>query len=207
MSTMITMQSVRRGWIRSFGLAAAAMVLVSAAPPARAMSLLGPAGAPASKQAAAALLTQVRGPHGGGGGGGRGGGFHGGGGSHGGGFRGGGFRGGGFHGGGFHGGGFHRGGFVGRPAFAGGGFHRGGAVIARHRFTGGAPYFAYRRHHFHSRFYGYAAPYYYGPGYYYGHRRFCRVVWTHYGPRRICRFRPWHRHWHHRYHRRFYRYW
>ena len=32
-------------------------------------------------------------------------------------------------------------------------------------------------------------PYYYG----YPHR-YCRVIWTYYGPRRICRYRPWHRH-------------
>lgn len=76
----------------------------------------------------------------------------------GGGFRGGGFRGGGFRAGGFRGG-FHR-----------GGFHRG-------HFHGG-------RHFHHRRFYG-------GPRFYYGapviYPRRCRVVWTDFGPRRICR--------------------
>jgi hypothetical protein len=100
------------------------------------------------------------------------------GGGHGGGFHGGGFHGGGFHGGGgfrgFHGG-FHRGGFVGRPVFVG---HRA-------HFRG--------RHFFRPRFYGGYYPYYYGPR--------CRVIWTYYGPRRICRWHRWHhRHW--RWHRR-----
>ncbi len=36
---------------------------------------------------------------------------------------------------------------------------------------------------------------------YYQPRRFCRVVWTYYGPRKICRYRFWHhRHWHYRRH-------
>jgi hypothetical protein len=108
---------------------------------------------------------------------------HGGGGGHGGGFHGGGgFRG--FHGGGFRGfhGGFHRGGFVGRHHWGGyrrfGGWHR--------------PYWR-GRHFVHRRFYGGYYPYAYGPR--------CRVVWTYYGPRRICRYRPWvHRHY--RWHRR-----
>jgi hypothetical protein len=111
-----------------------------------------------------------------GGGGGHGGGGHGGGG-HGGGGHGGGFHGG---GGGFHGGGFHgfHGGFVGRPhGFIG---HRG-------HFRG--------RHFFGPRFYGGYYPYYYGPR--------CRVIWTYYGPRRVCR---WH-HWHHRHWRRHHRHW
>ena len=44
----------------------------------------------------------------------------------------------------------------------------------------------YHRHHFHRRFY---APRYYGYPYYHGYRhRYCRVIWTHYGPRKICRF-------------------
>ena len=99
----------------------------------------------------------------------------GGGGGHGGG-HGGGFHGGGggFHG--FHGGGF-RGGVIGRPAFVG---HRG-------HFHG--------RHFFRPRFYGGYYPYYYAPR--------CRVIWTHYGPRRICR---WH-HWHHRHWRWRHRHW
>jgi hypothetical protein len=106
------------------------------------------------------------------------GGHGGGGGFHGG---GGGFHGGGggFHGGGFRGfhGGFHRGGFVGRPVLIG----------HRHHFRG--------RHFFRPRFYGGYFPYYYGPR--------CRLIWTYYGPRRICR---WHR-WHHRHYRWHRRYW
>ncbi|MGY3405743.1 hypothetical protein ACVWZV_001856 [Bradyrhizobium sp. GM5.1] len=44
---------------------------------------------------------------------------------------------------------------------------------------------------FHRRYYGGYYPYY-------SHPRRCRVIWTYYGPRRVCR---WHR-WHHPY-----RYW
>jgi hypothetical protein len=95
--------------------------------------------------------------------------------------RGGGFHGGGgrgFHGGGFRGfhGGIHRGGFAGRPHVWAG---------HRHHFRG--------RHFVHRRFYGGVYPYTYGPR--------CRIVWTYYGPRKICRYRPWvHRHY--RWHRR-----
>ena len=50
------------------------------------------------------------------------------------------------------------------------------------------PYHGYRFAHFrhHRRFF-------HGGYYPYYHHR-CRIVWTHYGPRRVC----WHR-WHHRY--------
>src|SRR5215210_8091367 len=109
------------------GLAAAAMLALSAAPGQRAeaMSLINPGAAPAAKATSEGLITEIR--HGGGGGGGGhhggGGGFRGGGGFHGG--------GGGFHGGGgFRGGGaaFHSGGFRGGgPAFHSGGFRGGGA--------------------------------------------------------------------------------
>jgi hypothetical protein len=105
--------------------------------------------------------------------------------------RGGGGRGGGFHGGGFHGGGYHGGGFhaVRGGGFHGGGFHRG---FVRH---GG---FAFH-HRFHRGFY-------YAPSYYDYPR--CRVIWTAYGPRRICHYRHWrHHHWHHRHWRHHYRYW
>ncbi|MDE5444576.1 hypothetical protein GWG65_24630 [Bradyrhizobium sp. CSA207] len=100
--------------------------------------------------------------------------------------------GGGGHGGGFHGGGFHGGGFRAAPVFHGGGYRYGGF----HRYGGYHRYGVYRPHygyrHFHRR-------YYYGGYYpYYSHPRRCRIVWTYYGPRRICR---WHR-WHHPY-----RYW
>lgn len=101
---------------------------------------------------------------------------------------GGGGHGGGFHGGGFHGGGFHGGGFRGGPAFHGG-FHRG--FVGRPVFVGHRHHF-YGRHFFRPRFYGGYYPYYYGPR--------CRVIWTYYGPRRICR-------WHHRHYRWHRRYW
>jgi hypothetical protein len=145
--------------VRHLGLAAAAVLMLLAAPAQRAeaLSLINPGGVFTAKYASEALVTEVRGGRGGGG--------------HRGGFRGGGHRGG-FHGGGFRGfrGGFHR-----------GGFHRGGL-----RFIG--PQF--HRRHFGPRFY--AAPVYYGAR--------CRIVWTYYGPRRICKHR-WH-HRHHRWHRR-----
>lgn len=76
--------------------------------------------------------------------------------------RGGGFRGGGFRAAGFRGG-FHRGGF------------HGGRHFHRHHF--------HRPHFHHRRFYG--------PRFYYGapviYPRRCRIVWTDFGPRRICR--------------------
>src|ERR1700687_5109700 len=94
------------------GLAAAAMLALSATPGERAeaLSLINPGGVPSAKYASNGLATEVRGGHGG----------HGGHGVHGGGFHGGGFRSGGaaFHSGGFRTGGgfrtahvFHRGGF------------------------------------------------------------------------------------------------
>ena len=115
-------------------------------------------------------------------------------------------RGGGGGGGGFHGGGggfhaapaFHGGGFRGGSAFRGGGVRHGGGY---HRGFVDRPHF-----HHHRRFYGT----YYDPddSYYdsYPHHRRCRVVLTHYGPRRVCHYRPWHRHhWRHRHHH--HRYW
>ena len=90
-------------------------------------------------------------------------------------FRGGG--GGGFHGGGFHGGGWHGGGWHG-GGWHGGGFRYGGL----HHFGG------YRFAHVHRRqfFYGGYYPYYSYPHY-------CRVIWTYYGPHRVCGWRHWHR--------------
>ena len=44
------------------------------------------------------------------------------------------------------------------------------------------------------------------PGYYDYRHRYCRVVWTYYGPRKICRYRPWYRH-HWRVRHYGYRYW
>ena len=202
-----------RGLVRRLGVTAAAVFALAAASQQRAeaLSLASPGTAPSAKYATDGLTTQVqhRGGMGGGGfrGGGGGGGFHGGGfrGGGGGGFHGGGFRGGGaaFHGGGFrgggaafHGGGFrgggmaiHRGGFRAAPVFHGGG-HR---FAHRHAFH--RPHFHHRRH-FHSRFY-YAPAYYTYPAYYYPRR--CRVIWTYYGPRKICRYRPWHAHYYARY--------
>jgi hypothetical protein len=196
-----------RGLVRRLGVTAAALFAFAAASQQRAeaLSLASPGTAPSAKFATDGLTTEVRhGGHGGGGGGFRGGG-------------GGGFRGGGFHGGGFRGGGFHGGGFRGGgAAFHGGGFRGGGVAIHRGGFRaapvfrGGGMRYGYRhvyhrphfhhRHHFHRRFY---APSYYGYPYYYGYRhRYCRVIWTYYGPRKICKYRPW---WRHRYYG--YRYW
>ncbi len=200
-----------RGLVRRLGVTAAALLAFAAASQQRAeaLSLASPGTAPVAKFATDDLTTEVRhGGHGGGGGfrGGGGGGFRGGGGGgfRGGGFHGGGFRGGGaaFHGGGFRGGGFavHRGGFRAAPVFRGGGMRYG------YRHVYHRPHF-YHRHHFHRRFY---APRYYGyPGYYHGYRhRYCRVIWTYYGPRKICRYRPWYRHhWRVRYYGSPYRYW
>jgi hypothetical protein len=201
-----------RGLVRRLGVTAAALLAFAAASQQRAeaLSLASPGTAPSAKFATDDLTTEVRhGGHGSGGGfrGGGGGGFRGGGGGgfHGGGFRGGGFHGGGFRGGGaaFHGGGFrgggmaiHRGGFRAAPVFRGGGMRYG------YRHVYHRPHF-YHRHHFHRRFY---APRYYAyPGYYYGYRhRYCRIIWTYYGPRKICRYRPW---WRHRYYGYPYGYW
>src|SRR5215216_1730969 len=191
-----------RGLVRRLGITAAALLAVAAASHQRAeaLSLASPGTAPSAKFATDDLTTEVRhGGHGGGGfHGGGGGGFRGGGGGfRGGGFHGGGFRGGGaaFHGGGFRGGGvaIHRGGFRAAPVFHGGGMRYG----VRHVYH--RPHF-HHRHHFHRRFY---APSYYGYPYSYGYRhRYCRVIWTYYGPRKICKYRPW---WRHRYYG--YRYW
>jgi hypothetical protein len=195
----MTTSNPGRGLVRRLGLAAAAIFVLAASSQQRAeaLSLASPGTAPSAKVAIDESMIQVRGGHGGGGGRGGGGGGHGGGGFHGG---GGGFHGGGFHGGGFHGGGFHGGGFRAAPVFHGGGyggyraFHHGGYRQAYFR-----PHFVHR-HHF-RRFYG---PSYY-PAYYGYPHRYCRVVWTYYGPHRICRYRPWYHHRHHRWHH--YRYW
>ena len=86
----------------------------------------------------------------------------------------------------------HIGGFRAAPAFHGGGYRYGGFrhYGGFHRYGIYRPHYGYR--HFHRR-------YYYGGYYpYYNYPRRCRVIWTYYGPRRVCR---WHR-WHHPY-----RYW
>lgn len=175
--------------MRRLGLAAAAVLMLSAgsARRAEALTLINPAASPTAKAAADDLVTQVR--YGGGGpGGGR---FHGGGGFRGGGFHGGGFRGG--HIGGFRGGGFHRahvGGFRAGPAF-----HHRHVGYRHHGFRYGG-YGGYHRH------WGYHRPYYrhrhvyrpyYVGGYYpaYSYPRRCRIVFTYYGPRRVCHWPRW----------------
>src|SRR3954467_4016033 len=83
---MINISSAARGPVRYVlrsGLAAAAMLALSAAPGqhANAMSLIGPGAAPIAKASSGGMITEVRGGGGGGhGGGGGGGGGHGGGG-------------------------------------------------------------------------------------------------------------------------------
>ncbi len=70
-----------------------------------------------------------------------------------------------------------RGGFRAAPVFRGGGMRYG------YRHVYHRPHF-HHRHHFHRRFY---APRYYSYPYYHGYRhRYCRVIWTYYGPRKIC---------------------
>lgn len=153
--------------LRGLGLAAVATLMLSAgtAQRAEAVTLINPATVPAAKAATDDGIIQVR--HGGGG--------------HGGHFHGGGFRGGGFHGGGFRAGGFHGGGFRAAPVYRG---HVGG-----YRYGGFRHYGIYRphyRHHFHRRVY-------YGGYYpYYSYPRRCRIIWTYYGPRRVCRWPRWH---------------
>jgi len=175
-NSMLRILGVGTSPLRLLGLAAVAMLMLSAgtARRAEAMTPINPTALPAAKAASDDLVTQVRHGGGGHGGGGHGGGFHGGG----------GFRGGGGHFGGFHGGGFRA-----APAFHGGGIRYGGV---RHYGGGGfhrygiyRPHYGYR--HFHRR-------YYYGGYYpYYHYPRRCRIIWTYYGPRRICRWHHWHR--------------
>lgn len=209
-------QGFARGLVCSIGIVAAATMMLSTAP-AGAVSLIGPGTASTSKQAPDdATRLQIRDPAGGGGfrGGGGGPAFHGGGG----GFRGGpafhggggGFRGPAFHGGGFRGPAFG-GGFRPGPAFHGGfrrgpGFYGGGIRYASPVYYGPRRHY-YRHHFFRPRYYGYGyAPIYYGPRYYHP-RRFCRIVLTYYGPRKICSYRPWHHRHHWRRHYRINTYW
>jgi hypothetical protein len=178
---MIGTKNSRRCIVHRLSFAAAALFALAAGSgrPAQAMS---PGAMPAAQSSFDVMTIQMRGPHGGGGGGG----YHGGG--------------GGFHAApAFRGGGFRAGAFHARPAFHGGGVRYGGGY---HRG------FAYRPHfHHHRRFYG--AYYYPDDSYYYSypHHRRCRVILTHYGPRRVCHYRPLHRwhHWRHRHHH--HRYW
>ena len=156
---------------RLFGFLAMAGLMLFAAPVerAQAVSLINPAASAQTKYLSDNMAVEVR--HGGGRGG-----FRGGGGS--------------FHGG-FRGGGHHFGGarFVGRPAYVGR-----PAFVGRRHFVG-QPYFAPRHrfvHHrpFVVRRHAWRRPYIY-PYYYAEPRLFCRRVWTDFGPRRICRYRPW----------------
>jgi hypothetical protein len=180
-----------RGAVRRLGLAAAAVLTLAAVSHdrAEAFSLASPGTAPSAKYASDGLATEVR--HGGGG-------HHGGGGFHGGVFRGGGAA---FHGGGFRGGGAA---LHGHAIRSGGMVFRGGGYRASPVFHGGyrafhRPHAFHHRHHFHRRIY-------YAPSYTYYPRRHCRIVWTHYGPRKICRHRPWYRH-HYRHRWHHHRYW
>lgn len=186
----MTNANPRYGVVRRLGIATAAMLALAAVSPQRAeaLSLATPGTVPSAHRTTDGLKTEVRfGGHGGGHHGG--GGFRGGGGFHGGGFRGGGAA---FHGGGFRGGGvaFHGGGYRAAPLYHGGGYRYGGFRRAYH---GGYPYAYHHRPHFRRHFYrpAYYQPYYSYPRYVYP-RRHCRVIWTYYGPRKICR--PWHRH-------------
>jgi hypothetical protein len=169
---MTSISGGAHGFVRRAGLIAIAAVALTAATQqrAQALSLATPGALPVAKYASENLI-EVRGGHGGGRGGG---GFHGGG----------GFRGGAIHGGGFRSGGFayRGGGFRAASIYRGGGYRYSGLRYGGARFAYHRP-FVHRRH-FHRRFY---APYYAG---YYPR---CRIVWTYYGPRKIC---PWrHNYW------------
>lgn len=166
---MLRSLGFRTSPMRLLGIAAAATLMLSAGTTRRAeaLTLINPATSPAAKTATEDLVTPVR--HGGGG--------HGGGGH----FHGGGFRGGGFHGG-------HVGGFRAAPAFHGGyrygGVRYGGYGGYHRHWAYHRPHYGYR--HFHRR-------YYYGGYYpYYHYPRRCRIIWTYYGPRRVCRWPRWH---------------
>jgi len=157
---MMKIPDPRRGLVRcsvhALGLAAAAMLVMSAIPAQRAeaLSLINPGAAATAKIASGGLTTEVRGGHGGGGHGGGGGGYHG--------------------GGAFHGAAIHAGGFRTAHVFHGGGFHHGGFAFRHHR-----------RHFFYgASYYGY--PYYYPyrrchiVRTYYGPRRVCHYRhWRH----------------------------
>ncbi|MBV8924345.1 MAG: hypothetical protein JOZ74_03135 [Bradyrhizobium sp.] len=86
-----------------------------------------------------------------------------------------------------HGGGGHRGG--GFHGFHGGGWHGGGVRYGGFHHFGGYHHGGYRFAHFHRRHFFYGSYY---PYYYYPHH--CRIIWTYYGPRRVCGWRHWHRH-------------
>ncbi len=180
---MLTIPNSGAGFARCLGLAAVGTLLLAAAPipRAEALTLVSPATSPVVKTASGGMITEVFG------------------------------RGGGVHLGGGGGGSFHAapmGGFRGGPVggFRGGpvsGFRTGPAIYGGHvgayRYGGyrlggyhygGYPYW-HRHHRFYRRFYGgFYYPYYYSDYYYYPYRR-CRIIWTYYGPRRVCHWPRW----------------
>jgi hypothetical protein len=174
---MIAIPKLGGALVRHVGLAAAALLMSVGlqSRPADAVSLASPGAASLAQQFTDARTTEARF-----GGGGHGGGMHmGGGGMH---FGGGG---GGMH---FGGGGFHA-----APMFHGGGavFHGGGMRYGGMHYGGiRYGYGGYGWRHFHHRhfFFGGFYPYYYGD--YYPYYRRCRIIWTYFGPRRVCH-RPW----------------
>ena len=176
---MTKIAGAARGLVRCAGLAAAAVLVLSAAPQQRAeaLSLASPGTLPVAKYASEGMTIEVRGGHGGHGGGG----FRGGGG----GFRGGG---GGFHAARIGGGGMaiRSGGYRAAHIYRGGGYRYSGLRYGGHRFAHHR-FHRFHHRHFHRRFY-------YTPAYYYHYPRRCRIVWTYWGPRKICRYRHWHRH-------------
>ena len=185
---MTMISGAARGLVRRAGLAAIAVVVATVASHQRAEALspVSPAALPSAKYASEGLTIEVRGGHHGGGGGG---GFRGGG--------GGGFRGGHHGGGGFRA--YHGGGFRAAHVYRGGGYYRSSGYrvhrYAYHRAFFHRRHFVHRRHFFHRRYY---APYYSYPRCTCGYR-VCRVVWTYYGPRKVCHCRPWRRHHYWRY--------
>ncbi len=178
---MLRIPNFGTGFLRCLGLAAVAALLLAATPTRRAeaLTLVSPAASPVVKTASGAMITVA---------------YHGGAGVH----LGGGGGGTGFHAapmGGFHGG--PVGGFRTGPAIYGGhiggyrygGYRYGGYRVGGYHY-GGYPYW-HRHHRFYRRFYGgLYYPYYYSDYYYYPYRR-CRIIWTYYGPRRICRWPRW----------------
>ena len=166
-----------RGLVRCAGLAAAAVLVLSAAPQQRAeaLSLASPGTLPVAKYASEGMTIEVRGGHGGHGGGG----FRGGGGLRG---------GGGFHGARIGGGGMaiRSGGYRAAHIYRGGGYRYSGLRYGGHRFAQHR-FHRFHHRHFHRRFY-------YTPAYYYHYPRRCRIVWTYWGPRKICRYRHWRHH-------------
>ncbi|HEV7634201.1 MAG TPA: hypothetical protein VGO54_02065 [Bradyrhizobium sp.] len=172
---MLKVPDPGRGFVRRLGFAAAAIFVLSAAS-SHPAEALSPVN-PGAAPAANSVSDELITEV-------RGGGHHGGGGGWGGGGR-------------SSGGGravFHSSGFRSGPVFRGSGFRSGHVFRGGYRHSGFA--FRHHRHFFHHRRF-------YGGSYYYPWRR-CHLVWTYYGPRRVCHWRHHWRH-HHRWHHR--RYW